>query len=187
MSMVTAALALAPTIASSATSLMSGFSQSNEAKYNAGLYQQQAGVIDTQKAIEAGQYERAKRQLAGTTIARTAKSGLMFSGSPAAVMVDSLTQLEMDKQVGQYNLEVQKRYALAGAETYNRRASTLKTQGYMNAFSTLLKGGFDYSMRSGWLTPRTASATNTLTRSSSGQGRLTYSPMNAYTNPFSGY
>jgi len=150
----TAALMLAPSIASAATSIFSGFSQSKEANYNAGLYTQQAGIIDTQKAIEAMQYERAKRQIAGTTIARTAKGGLMMSGSPMAVMVDNLTQLEMDKQVGQYNFEVQKRYALSGAEAYKRRASIYERQGYINAFSTLLKGGFDAAMAGGVFSPR---------------------------------
>lgn len=129
--------------------ISAGIAANNEAKYNAGLYEQKAGIIDMQKSLEAGQYNRAKGQLAGKSIARTAKAGFEMSGSPMAVMIDSLTQLELDKAIGQYNLETQKRYAQATADEYKRRGRASMTAAYSNAFSTILRGGFDYATSSG--------------------------------------
>lgn len=147
--MLTALSALAVTGATAATQVMAGNAQGNQYKYNAGLYDQQAKQIDVQKAIEAGQYNRAMRRTSGSIIARTAGAGLTMSGSPMAVLVDNLTQMEMDKSIGQYNLEVQKRYALATGSEYRRQAGVAVRQGYTNAFSTVLRGGFDYAMSSG--------------------------------------
>jgi hypothetical protein len=152
MGMFTAlAASVLPTIATAATQFSSGQAQGRQETYNAGLYEQQAKAIDVQKVIEAGQYNRVMRRTSGSIIARTASAGLTMSGSPMAVLVDNLTQMEMDKSIGQYNFEVQKRFALSTADEYRRRGNTAVTQGYTNAFSSLLRGGFDYSMRSGWL------------------------------------
>jgi hypothetical protein len=87
--------------------------------------------------------------MAGTVSARTAKAGLDLSGSPMAVMIDNLTQMELDKSIGNYNLEVQKRYALSTADAYKRQGKAAMTSAMSNAFSTVLKGGFDYGMKSG--------------------------------------
>lgn len=129
--------------------MYSGLQQSRESKYNASLYSQQANIIDAQKRIEAGQYDRAGRQLAGTTMANAAKSGLGFGGSSLAVLIDSMTQLEMDKSIGQYNLEVDKRYSQATADAYKRQAKAQRTTAFTNAFTTLLSGAYDYSGRAG--------------------------------------
>lgn len=134
--------------------IASGISKSKEierqAEYNARVYEQQAGMIESQKGLEAYQYNRAIARARGTGIARTAKSGLLFSGSPLAVMVDTETQMQLDKSIGQYNLEVQKRYALSGAAEYRRQgkigAKTALWAGYTNAFTTLLQTGAFASM-----------------------------------------
>lgn len=133
-----------------ASQVAGGIAQSRQSKYNAAIYNQQSQQIDIQKSLEAGQYNREKRQLVGTSIATTAKSGLTLSGSPIAVMIDSLSQLEMDKQIGQYNLEVEKRYASSAADMYKRKARYAMTAGITNAFSTTLMSGFDYGQRAGW-------------------------------------
>jgi ribosomal protein L13E len=127
--------------------IYSGIAASREAKtqgeYNAQIYEQQAGMIEAQQGLEGYQYDRAIRKTRGTTIARTAKAGLLFSGSPVAVMVDTETQLLLDKAIGQYNLEVKKRYTQSGAAEYRRRgaieARTALLAGYTNAFTSLLQ------------------------------------------------
>jgi len=142
-------LAIGLGVASAGQSIAGGIAANKEAKYNASVMEQQAGMIDAQKGLEGYQYDRAKNQLFGKGVARTAKAGFELSGSPMAVMIDSLTQLEMDKSVGQYNLEVQKRFALSSADQYRRRGKTALASGYANAFSSILKAGFDAGMGSG--------------------------------------
>ena len=137
------------------TQLYSGYVEGKEiktqAEYNALIYEQQAKMIGGQKKLEAYQYDKAISRMRGTTTARIAKSGLLMSGSPLAVMIDTETQMLLDKSIGQYNLEVQKRYALSGAAEYRRTgkisARTAKMAGYTNAFTTLLQAGASASMR----------------------------------------
>jgi hypothetical protein len=149
-----AALALGATQAG--LQIASGISASKQAKYegeyNASIYEQQAKMIEEQKGLESYQYSRGIARMKGMTIARTAKSGLMMGGSPLAIMIDNETQMQLDKSVGQYNLNVQKQYALSGARYYrysgNEASKAALFSGYTNAFSTLLSTGFNSSMMS---------------------------------------
>ena len=134
--------------------IASGISASKQAKYegeyNASIYEQQAGMIEEQKKLEAYQYNRGIARVKGTTVARTAKSGLLMGGSPLSIMIDTETQMLLDKSVGEYNLEVQKRYVQSGARYYRyagKEASNAALWGgYTNAFSTLLSTGFSAGM-----------------------------------------
>ncbi len=127
----------------------SGVSKSEEikeqAEYNASIFEQQARMIEGQKGLESTQYDRAIRRTRSTAIARTAKSGLLLSGSPIASIIDAESQMRLDQSIGQYNLEVKKRYAISGAIETRRRgkigSQTAIQAGYTNAFATLLKTG----------------------------------------------
>ena len=120
--------------------IASGIAQSRESEYNAKLYQQQAKVLDIQSGLETYQYNRAIRQASGKTVAAVAKSGLRLEGSPMAVLVDTMTQMELDKSIMQYNYKVEKGYAMAGSEQYKRQAKAQMIGGFTNAFSTMLQG-----------------------------------------------
>jgi hypothetical protein len=122
-----------------------------EAEYNAKLYDQKAQVIEVQKDIEFRQYEKLKRSYRGEVIASTAASGLAFTGSPISVLSSSLANIEMDKQIGQYNLEVEKRFTQSQAEGIRIGGRIKQKTASMNAFSTMLSGGFDYGMSQGWI------------------------------------
>lgn len=148
------------TLATAGTQIAGGIASNNEAKYNASILEQQAGMIDQQKSLEGYQYNRAIRQLEGKSVARTAKAGFNLSGSPMAVMIDSLTQMEMDKSIGQYNLEVQKRFTLSNAQNVRQRGKTAMISGFSNAFSTVLAGGFDYGMKAGMFSGSTLQTAN---------------------------
>jgi len=130
-----------PYAAYAATQVIKGYSQNKAYESQAGIYEQQAGQISAAQGLEGAQYDRKKGQLAGKLTARVAKSGLAMSGSPVAVLVDSLTQIEMDKQTGQYNLEVEKRYALSGAALTRLKGKQAITSGWGDAFQTMLSYG----------------------------------------------
>lgn len=131
----------------------------SEAAYNAGVYREQAGMIEQQKQLKAQQDDRIIRFAMGKTVAMTAAKGLQLSGSPMAVLADTLTQFEMDKAIGQYNLEVQKYGVLSQAESTERRGATLSGQyrrsgdtammaGITGGLTTLFKTGAYVSARS---------------------------------------
>lgn len=120
----------------------------SESKYNASVLHQQAGMIEDQKKLQAAQANRAIRMIMGRTTAVTAAKGIEISGSPMAIMIDTRTQLEMDKLIGQYNLDVQKYGVISQAEqvlrvgetraaSYRRAGVTARTAGYTGALSTL--------------------------------------------------
>lgn len=126
-----------------------GYAQQAENKLNATLLEGKAGMIDVQKGIENTQYERLKGQTQATSMNRLAGSGLMPSGSPMAVMIDTQTQIGIDQAIGQFNLENEKRYTKAEADAQRRAGKRAVSAGYTNAFSTMLQGASNYMMYSG--------------------------------------
>ncbi len=84
----------------------------------------------------------------GKTTANIAKSGITMSGSPMVVMLDTYTQMEIDKRVTQanldlekYNVSVGKSRTLSEADAYRRAGKAAVTQGYLNAFTSALSIG----------------------------------------------
>lgn len=123
-------------VAGAATQVIGGFQQKkeaeynakviqNEAAYNAGVYREQAGMIEQQKQLKKMQDERMIRFAMGKTVSSTAAKGLELSGSALAVMVDSMTQLQMDKAITQYNYDVEKYAVLSQAESISRRGASM--------------------------------------------------------------
>jgi hypothetical protein len=110
--------------------------------YNAQVYEQQAEMMSQQAKLQEYQDNRNAAKIRGATMARTGKNGFEMGGSPLAIMVDNETQMELDKQVGQYNYEVQQSVLRTQASftryEYNQQAKLAKTKGYSNAFKILL-------------------------------------------------
>lgn len=145
------------------TSIASGYAQNKEAKYNAGLLEQSASQYDVQtalieknKQLDAYQANRQIGQVIGASRARTAKAGLTLSGSPMAVMLDTYTQMEIDKRIGQssydlqkYNTQIEKSRILSAAEAYRRSGKSAVIAGYTNAFTQALQTGVNYGIYSG--------------------------------------
>jgi len=119
-----------------------------EANANATLIEGKAGLIDIQKGIEKDQYTRQKGQVASQSVASTAGAGLMLSGSKLAIMLDTQKQLELDQAIGQFNFDQQKRFTLAEADSVRRTGAMAKKQANANAFSTALKGAYQYQRTS---------------------------------------
>ena len=123
-----------------------GYAQKAEANYNATLLEGKANLIEEQKQIESGQYERLKGRTMSTSIANIAKAGIMPTGSAAAVMLDAQTQMNIDQAIGQFNLEQQKQYTVAEANQVRRSGKASVYSGYSNAFSTMLSGASNYAL-----------------------------------------
>jgi hypothetical protein len=127
--------------------IQQGKAAQKEANYNAMITESQIGLIDTKAGIERVQYERLKAQTMSSGYARMAKSGLMPSGSPMAVMLDTVTQINMDQAVGQYNFKAEKVYKQAEADAMRRGGKQAVANSYMGALTTMGQGIYNYSTR----------------------------------------
>lgn len=138
---------MAMSTAQAGMSIIGGYQQKKEAEYNASVLRRQAGMIGEKQKLEAMRDDRAIRQAAGTTVARTAASGIEFSGSPMTIMIDTIQQMELDKEINQYNLQMQKGYVYGQAAQEKARGRRAVMAGYSGAFSALLSGGKQYLKR----------------------------------------
>lgn len=143
------ALLVAGTAFAATTKIMAGNAQAKSIKkqteYNAQIYEQQASMIQEKKKIQDYQFNRQAAFARGLTISKTAGKGLLLSGSPLAILADNETQMQFDKAIGDYNLDVEVGYARSGAayqrETGFQQAKLAKVKGYTNAFSGILSAG----------------------------------------------
>lgn len=134
---------------SAATQAMGGQAQAKgiqrQAEYNAQIYEQQAEMIKEKKKISDYQFLRDSARVRGKITSQTAGKGLLMSGSPLAILADTESQMQFDKAIGDYNLDIEKNYALSGA-SYMRQSGAAQARlarfsGYTNAFSTILNTG----------------------------------------------
>ena len=138
-----------PAVFSAFNSMQAGNSQADSAmvqgEYNAGIYESQAAVVAGQQKVANYQYGRKAGKMRGTAVATTAAKGLDFSGSPLRIMAENESQLLFDQAINNYNLETQKNYykSEAAMSRYSGgvAASTARSQGFSNAFTTLLSAG----------------------------------------------
>ena len=121
-----------------------------QAEYNAQIYEQQAGMIQEKKKITDYQFNRQSAAGRGSIVAKTAGKGFDLGGSPLAILIDNETQMQYDKAIEDYNLDVERNYSLSGA-TNTRQQGVINSRnarytGYSNAFSTILNTGATFSM-----------------------------------------
>lgn len=164
-------------VAQAGTSMIGGMMQNKEAKrnasaiesesaYNAGVYRQQSGMVEQQKQLKIQQDNRAIRFAAGKTTAMAAAKGIEMSGSPMAILIDTMTQMEMDKAISSYNYDVEKialesqaqatRYKGASlADAYRRGGRDAMIGGFIGGLTTLASTAF-YTAGSTYKAPNAA-------------------------------
>lgn len=150
----TAALLMAGGAFSATTQVMAGQAQAKniarQAEFNAQVYDQQGEMIKEQKKIQDVQYLRQSASARGKIVSQTAGKGLLLSGSPLAILVDTESQMQFDKAIADYNLDINRNYATS-AGTYSRQSGAAGARlaafsGYSNAFSTILNTGANIGM-----------------------------------------
>lgn len=128
MAYATAALAI--------SQIAGGVIDSREARQEASLYQRQASLVEKQQEIAAYQFARQKKKAVGTMISKTAQAGVGLSGSPMAVMLDNLTQMEYDQAIEQYNLEQEQQSYLMKSKIARKSAKTTLWKGILSGTGT---------------------------------------------------
>lgn len=143
---------LAATAVSAGASIIGGQKQAKSAafqgEWNAQVYEQQASMIQEKKKLTDYQFNRQAAKARGSIVSRTAGNGFNLGGSPLAILIDNESQMLLDQAVGNYNLDVERNFALSGANfsraTGSQQASLAKFTGYTNAFSTVLNSTYEY-------------------------------------------
>ena len=150
----TSALLIAGGAFSATTQVMGANSQAKgiqrQAEYNAQIYDQQGEMIKEKKKIQDYQFNRQAAQARGSIIAKTAGKGFNLGGSPLAILIDNETEMQFDKAIADYNLDIERNYAKSGAgymrETGREQSRLARYSGYTNAFSTILNTGTNIGM-----------------------------------------
>jgi len=137
------------------TQIGQGYVAKEEANYNATVLEGQAGMIDVQKGIEYGQYQRLKGQTMSKSMANVAAMGIMPQGSVLAAMLNAQTQINIDQAIGQFNFEQEKNLKVSQASMERKRGKYALQSGYTGALTTMLKSGAEYSMYKGMVNGRT--------------------------------
>jgi len=131
------------------TSISAGNAKAAEDKYNATLAGLQGELIGVQGDITQGQYTRKAGQMAATQTAAVAGAGLEPTGSAAAVMLDTQTQIHTDMAIAKFNTEMGQNYTTAQSKAFKRQASEDTFTGYSSAFSDILSGAARYGAYTG--------------------------------------
>ena len=134
------------TAASAAVSINAGNEQADalrvQAQRNARIQEDQAKMVAAAGKLQGEQDDRAIARAKAKARTIAAGSGLEMGGSPLALMIDLETQMEMDKQITQYNYAVQERSVRSGAANTMmsgmENAKLARAQGYSNAYTNAL-------------------------------------------------
>ena len=96
-----------------------------------------ASKFDVMKARRAGKF------LLGEQIATSAKSGVVFEGSPVDVALDTMEQIELDIMITNYNANVAAGQKMSEAGQREKQARSYGRQAIVSPLATLLTSGTD--------------------------------------------
>lgn len=126
---------------------MQGSQAAKAEQMNKQLYEQQAEQVDRARQIENEKMARQKKSVMSRGMAVIGAKGISPTGSPMEVMLDTMTQMELDRQTMNYNADIAKSRALSGAAMAGEYAKNYQTMGTLGAASTLLTEGNRMYMR----------------------------------------
>lgn len=153
---VLAATALAGAGMTAYGQYMQGQQSAKAEQMNKQMYEQQAEQVDRARGLENQKINRMKKAAMSRSMAVIGAKGLAPSGSPMEVMLDTATQIELDRQTMNYNADIQRSRALNAATMPGQYAKNYQTMGMLGASSTLLTEGNRMFMRN-WSTSSTSS------------------------------
>jgi len=78
------------------------------ANRNAQVKEQEAQILDDKLNLELSQFDKKFRQLQGSQVVQTLKSGADFSGSARNIQLSNLYEAEVEKDIARYNTEIGK-------------------------------------------------------------------------------
>jgi hypothetical protein len=134
------AIGLIGGLVSAAGTIYSGMAQS--ASYEAAA---QAKEYEARGKSQMGSYESARQdernqRLTGQQITATASSGVDLSGTPGAVIADSRSEGEMDKQAIRYGAQFGANLSMYESKVAKMNAKTARTGAVIGALAPVISG-----------------------------------------------
>jgi hypothetical protein len=144
--MASAAVGIAQSIGNAMVGYAQGKVAKAQADYNATLMRGKAQWIDFQKGVESAKWDRLRNRFISKGMNTIAGQGLRPTGSPMAAMLDSVTQINIDKAISLSNLEQEKLYTTNAAKMYENQGRMALSSARTNAYTEILKGVSNYAM-----------------------------------------
>jgi len=145
----TAALLAAGTAMKVIGGIKAGNDAQAAAEYNAAVLEEKAASIDVKKKISNERWGKVIDQFGGELTVAVASSGYDYSGSFLSHINRVMTEAQLDKQIDNYNLELEKHQALSGAGEQRRAGSAAKSAALWGAAGTALTEGNEWYSKYG--------------------------------------
>ena len=118
------------------------------ANRNAQVKEQEAQILDDKLNLELSQFDKQFRQLQGSQVVQTLKSGAEFSGSARNIQLSNLYEAEVEKDISRYNTEIGKarkfeeaNFARISGEVARQQARLAQLRTATETGTSLLKMG----------------------------------------------
>ena len=118
------------------------------ANRNAQVKEQEAQILDDKLNLELSQFDKQFRQLQGSQVVQTLKSGAEFSGSARNIQLSNLYEAEVEKDIARYNTEIGKarkfeeaNFARISGEVARQQARLAQLRTATETGTSLLKMG----------------------------------------------
>lgn len=124
-------------------SIIQGKQERELGKYNAAQYEFQAQAERTSQQLLETQKRRILKSKIGQQTAIYGKSGIKMTGSPLEVMLDSITNAELDISIDKYNSEVKAKGFESSAAMTQWESKQKRNMSYFSAGKSLLSGAVE--------------------------------------------
>ena len=111
------------------------------ANRNAQVKEQEAQILDDKLNLELSQFDKQFRQLQGSQVVQTLKSGAEFSGSARNIQLSNLYEAEVEKDISRYNTEIGKARKFEEANFARISGEVARQQARLAQLGTLTQTG----------------------------------------------
>jgi len=111
------------------------------ANRNAQVKEQEAQILDDKLNLELSQFDKKFRQLQGSQVVQTLKSGAEFSGSARNIQLSNLYEAEVEKDIARYNTEIGKARKFEEANFARISGEVARQQARLAQLGTLTQVG----------------------------------------------
>ena len=108
---------------------------------NAEVKEQEVEILDNKLTLDLANFDKKFRELEGSTIVQTAKSGVTQGGTASRIRLANLTQAEIEKNQMKYDTEIGKARAFETANFSRIQGQIAKREGDIAAMKTLTSTG----------------------------------------------
>ena len=130
--------------------IKSGQEEKSAADYNAAIAESEAGLIRANAALNLYRQRKQLQTVTGRQVAEYARAGVSVgTGTPLDVVADSISNAELEIDIGQFNLEQEARFRESQAKELRRTGRQAQRLATTRGIGTLLMTGVEAGTRIG--------------------------------------